>query len=147
MIPEDLDKDPHKNRIVVGTITYIFDELGRVLLFRRRKPPFAGYWEAPGGKVDFGERLKASALREVKEETGIIAREEDLIFVDLVEHIIMPKYHRIMVAYALEVPKNIKINLSEHDECRWFNIDKIPQNFLEGPVQKAYELLFGESDA
>ncbi|MBJ2151922.1 NUDIX hydrolase [Paracoccus sp. IB05] len=46
---------------------------GRVLLVRRRNPPDQGLWGYPGGKVEFGERVCDAALRELAEETGIIA--------------------------------------------------------------------------
>ncbi len=44
---------------------------GAVLLVRRGRPPAAGQWSQPGGKVEFGERLEAAAIREIREETGI----------------------------------------------------------------------------
>ncbi|MFN4184236.1 MAG: NUDIX hydrolase [Hyphomonas sp.] len=45
-----------------------------VLLIRRGTPPMAGDWSIPGGRIEFGERAEAAALRELKEETGIEAR-------------------------------------------------------------------------
>lgn len=44
---------------------------GQVLLVKRKTPPYANQWAIPGGKVRFGESLKAAAEREVFEETGI----------------------------------------------------------------------------
>ena len=44
---------------------------GRVVLVKRAKAPFAGVWSLPGGAVEAGERLRAAALREMREETRI----------------------------------------------------------------------------
>lgn len=45
---------------------------GRALLAQRSAPPLL--WSAPGGIVETGETLEAAALRELAEETGVIAR-------------------------------------------------------------------------
>ncbi|PZN12055.1 MAG: 8-oxo-dGTP diphosphatase [Bacillota bacterium] len=44
---------------------------GRVLLLERRKPPNAGRWNAPGGKLEAGEDPVAGIVREFAEETGL----------------------------------------------------------------------------
>lgn len=46
---------------------------GRVLLVRRGKEPYLGFWSLPGGTVEFGEPMLATARRELLEETGITA--------------------------------------------------------------------------
>jgi 8-oxo-dGTP diphosphatase len=50
-----------------------------VLLIRRGKPPRRGEWSLPGGRLEFGERLEAAALRELAEETGVEAQLTGLI--------------------------------------------------------------------
>jgi 8-oxo-dGTP diphosphatase len=44
---------------------------GRLLLIRRARPPQAGKWSVPGGRVERGETLAEAVVREVREETGI----------------------------------------------------------------------------
>jgi 8-oxo-dGTP diphosphatase len=49
----------------------VFDRAGRLLLIRRKNPPFQGQYALPGGFVEYGERMEEAALRELREETGI----------------------------------------------------------------------------
>ncbi len=56
-------------RLAVGAV--IFREDGAVLLVERGRPPHAGAWSLPGGKVVAGESLVAAVTREVEEETGL----------------------------------------------------------------------------
>jgi ADP-ribose pyrophosphatase YjhB (NUDIX family) len=44
---------------------------GRVLLIQRARPPYAGLWTLPGGRLEPGETAEAAAAREVKEELGV----------------------------------------------------------------------------
>jgi len=44
-----------------------------VLLIRRAKPPLAGAWSLPGGRIEPGERAVEAVHRELAEETGVSA--------------------------------------------------------------------------
>ena len=46
---------------------------GKVLLGSRRNAPGAGVFSLPGGLVEPGETLEQAALRELMEETGVVA--------------------------------------------------------------------------
>ncbi len=52
---------------IVSTAAIVQNKQGEILLI---KGPRRG-WEMPGGQVEEGESLKAAAIRETKEETGI----------------------------------------------------------------------------
>jgi ADP-ribose pyrophosphatase YjhB (NUDIX family) len=58
--------------VAVGAV--VVDRAARILLVRRARPPTVGTWTIPGGHVESGESLEAAILREVHEETGLIAR-------------------------------------------------------------------------
>lgn len=56
-----------------------FDDRGRVLLIRRKFPPFEGGYALPGGFVEVGERTDEACRRELNEETGIEAGDLRLV--------------------------------------------------------------------
>jgi 8-oxo-dGTP diphosphatase len=45
----------------------------KVLLVRRKHPPYAGLWSLPGGKAEGEEAPRDAVMRELKEETGLEA--------------------------------------------------------------------------
>jgi len=44
-----------------------------MILVRRSNPPDAGFWGFPGGKIEFGESIEEAAIRELREETSVVA--------------------------------------------------------------------------
>jgi ADP-ribose pyrophosphatase YjhB (NUDIX family) len=54
--------------VAVGAVVRRGDE---ILLIRRGRGTAVGQWAIPGGRVEFGEGLKAAVAREVREETGL----------------------------------------------------------------------------
>ena len=52
----------------------LLNEQDEVLLVRRRNAPYRGWWDIPGGFVDFGELPDEATIRELREETGLVVR-------------------------------------------------------------------------
>ncbi len=86
----------------VGIVCFRGDE---VLLIRRGKPPLEDRWSLPGGRIEWGERARDAALRELQEETGCTA--ELVGLVDVVDAIMRrrdeesdPWGHYVLIDYA-----------------------------------------------
>jgi 8-oxo-dGTP diphosphatase len=60
----------------------------QVLLIERGKGgPLKGLWSLPGGRIEPGERVRLAALREVREETGVVAELAGLLDVhEVIRH-------------------------------------------------------------
>jgi ADP-ribose pyrophosphatase YjhB (NUDIX family) len=61
----------------VGGLVFRGDE---ALFVRTAK--WSNKWGTPGGKIDYGEPFHDAFLREVREETGLLARDPRLVLVD-----------------------------------------------------------------
>jgi 8-oxo-dGTP diphosphatase len=82
----------------VGAI--VFDAQGRVLLVERARPPGAGLWTVPGGRLEGAETLAQAVAREVREETGLVVEVGPLACV--VERI-GDDYHFVILDYLARV--------------------------------------------
>jgi 8-oxo-dGTP diphosphatase len=72
-----------------------------VLLIRRGTPPRLGEWSLPGGRIEPGEAVRAAALRELREETGVEARLIGLI--DVVDGVFPDAdRHYVLIDFAAE---------------------------------------------
>ena len=59
---------PQPNSVVPSASAIVTDEQGHILLIKRRDNTL---WALPGGGHDIGETIADTAVREVKEETGL----------------------------------------------------------------------------
>lgn len=72
---------------------------GEVLLATRTAAPYLQMFTLPGGLVETGETLEAAALRELREETGVLAR---LVgFNQPVQHIVRDAFGRVERHYVI----------------------------------------------
>lgn len=59
---------PEPNSMVVAASAVVTDDKGRILLQKRSD---SGLWALPGGGMEMTDSLPGTAVREVKEETGL----------------------------------------------------------------------------
>jgi 8-oxo-dGTP diphosphatase len=78
----------------------LFDSQGRLLLIRRKFPPYQGQFALPGGFVDIGETVENAVLRELREETGIEGHIERLVGV-YSDPARDPRRHNVSVAFLI----------------------------------------------
>jgi 8-oxo-dGTP pyrophosphatase MutT (NUDIX family) len=64
----DDDAAPPASGRAPGAVAAVFDAAGRMLVTRRTDN---GMWVLPGGRLELGETITQTAVREVLEETGV----------------------------------------------------------------------------
>ncbi len=93
-----------------------------VLLIKRGKPPLAGAWSLPGGHIEYGERARDAALRELREETGTEAEIVGLI--DVVDGLF--DRHYVLIDYAARWLSGAPRAGDDAAEARFFTPLELP---------------------
>ena len=96
----------------------------QVLLVERQKSPNAGKWGFPGGKIEWGETVFEAAVRELEEETGVIARAARyLTTVD----VILPSSdaHFVLTAVVCDYISGDPIAADDAADAAWMAIDDV----------------------
>ncbi|MCR9268916.1 MAG: NUDIX hydrolase [Hyphomonadaceae bacterium] len=100
-----------------------------VLLIRRGTPPKQGEWSLPGGRVEPGEPVRAAALRELQEETGVEARLIGLV--DVVDAIFENRAgdlitrHYVLVDFAAEWVSGTPQAGDDAADARFFHLSEL----------------------
>jgi 8-oxo-dGTP diphosphatase len=87
-------------KVVLVAACALIDPDGRVLIAQRPAgKTMAGLWEFPGGKIEAGERPEVCLIRELKEELGIVVKEECLAPLTFASHL-YADFHLLMPLYV-----------------------------------------------
>ncbi|MCL2359704.1 NUDIX hydrolase [Candidatus Bathycorpusculum sp.] len=100
----------------------------KILLIKRNTPPFIGYWALPGGRMDPGESIEQTIIREVREETGLETAVVNVIG-EYVERGIKDDvdYEYFPTCFVVKiVGGELKKQDSEVQEMQLFKLDALP---------------------
>lgn len=95
-------------------------------------------WCLPGGKIESGEGIKAGAIRELYEETGIILDEWDRTIMYCGKSF-TGKGRTVHVYYVETNDANVELS-PEHSDFKWVDINAINKMRLSGNTRLFVEL-------
>lgn len=105
------------------------DSGGRVLLIKRKHPPFEGQYALPGGFVDIGETVEEACRRELREETGVKAGKLHLVGV-YSDPARDPRGHTVAVVFLARVGRATARAGDDAADVEWVaNWRKLPLAF------------------
>ncbi|WP_369149801.1 MULTISPECIES: bifunctional class I SAM-dependent methyltransferase/NUDIX hydrolase [Streptomyces] len=115
----------------VGVGAILLGEQG-ILLGRHRR----GTFELPGGSVEAGESFEAAVIRELAEETGLVAHAEDVALLStLVDHV--DGVLRVTVGALVHAWQGEP--MTQPGECvgdwAWYPLDQLPDGLFECSAQ------------
>jgi ADP-ribose pyrophosphatase YjhB (NUDIX family) len=114
----------------------------RVVLVKRAHPPIQGQWSIPGGVLEVGELVREAAIREAREETGLIVQPADLLGV--YDRILRNEeqrvqYHYVLVDFLCRPVGGELQAASDAAEVRWFTRHELPPLKLAEDTQDVIE--------
>lgn len=127
------EKIGHKP-IMISTVGLIICKDNKILLQKRADD---GYWGIHGGGMDLGENYVDALYREIKEEINIKPINPKLygIFSGKKTYHVYPNKDEIYainhVFICEEYEGNIQFNDQEVIECKWFDIDNLPNTITD----------------
>jgi 8-oxo-dGTP diphosphatase len=129
-------------KLVLVAACALVDPDGRVLIAQRPQgKSMAGLWEFPGGKVEPQERPEQSLIRELKEELGIVVKEECLAPLTFASHL-YPDFHLLMPLYVCRRWEGF-VEPQEQQRLKWVR----PNELRNYPMPPADEPLISHLNA
>src|SRR4030042_4604844 len=116
---------PFTGRTATAIIPFPTD---KILLIKRNTVPFKDYWALPGGRMDPGENVEQTIVREVKEETGlevtIVCKVGEYVEKGVKDDVEYEYYPTCFVVKP--VGGEIKKQESEIQEIKIFSLNRLP---------------------
>lgn len=125
-------------RFRVGVFALVEDG-GRVLLARRRD---SGWWNLPGGGLEYGETVEEAVAREVREETGLAVRVQRLVGVYS-----KPQTEEVVLTFACAVLSGELVVTEESTEFRWCGVGDLPEQTLPKHAERVADWAEGRREA
>ncbi len=128
----DVSGMPDASGFRIGVYALIFN--GESILLAHRRD--IDWWNLPGGGMEAGETVDEAIIREVREETGLKVRVEQLVGVYS-----KPQKQEVVLTFRCAVIGGTLCETEESRECRYFLPSALPANTLPKHRQRIEDAL------
>lgn len=120
---------PQPNALVPAASAVVTNERGEILMQRRTDN---NLWALPGGTMDFGETIADTAIREVREETGLDVEIERIVGIysdprHVIEHSDGEVRQQFNICFAARLVGGTLRGSDESTDVRWIPSDNLDE--------------------
>lgn len=103
----------------------ILIENDKILLIKRGKEPFLGFFAVPGGRLEEDETIEQCAIREMEEETGLKVKLTQ--FIGIYSEPSRDPRKIVAVAYLAKRIGGELLAGDDAAEAKWFSLNELPK--------------------
>jgi 8-oxo-dGTP diphosphatase len=119
-------------KLAVGALV---EQEGKILLVKRAVDPKLGYWCLPAGYVEYDEGPVAAVIREVREETGLVIRVNELLAAYHVRS--DPRGMGVILVYRAAPVGGQLAPQDDAAEAKFFAPDELPRELAFASTRRA----------
>jgi len=120
-----------KNDYSEGVAVFIIKD-NKILLTKRIKGGFIGFWEVPAGHIKNNESIEDTAIREVKEKTNLVVNSIKVFGINVNEEY---KFQANLITAEIVSGTAKNIDTYNHSALEWFSINKLPSPLGESTLK------------
>lgn len=132
-------------------VLFVDKEMERTLLVKQYRPGINGdLLEVPAGIIEEGESADSTLVREIREETGYVNEDYEVVYKGKSPLLLSPGYTTEKLYFYIarlldnnKKPKDLDLDEGEHLTCHWYKIEELGDITTDLKTLYARELLRG----
>lgn len=139
-----LDSEPEGFAPVFEAVSCFIEVDGKCLYLLRNSDKSEGSkWGLPAGKLEDGENIDSAMVREIKEETGLKFKIDELDYVQPT-YVKYPDYDFVFHLYRIKLDSkpDVTIFSDEHSDYAWFSSEELKEKNIVNGLWECVERVY-----